>query len=177
MGFWSEWSDSNARPREPKSRALPTALHPDIHFSAIIPRQGVKIKIFLSVVIYVVKADFIPLSAIVESPTNAGVARLCGVSPCPVPDTATALPKQARYQLRYTRLLSYSIRLGVFSQSRRATSCATPGYVLFSAAACVCTHFKRKRCFLPRPHSAIPLGGGVRFQTAQAANLNILQFA
>ena len=31
-GFWSEWSDSNARPREPKSRALPTALHPDIQF-------------------------------------------------------------------------------------------------------------------------------------------------
>ena len=30
----------------------------------------------------------------------ARVARLCGVSHCPVPDTATALPKQARYQLR-----------------------------------------------------------------------------
>ena len=27
------------------------------------------------------------------------------------------LPKQARYQLRYTRLLSYSIRLVVFSQT------------------------------------------------------------
>ena len=37
------------------------------------------------------------------------------------------LPKQARYQLRYTRLLSYFIRLGVFTQSRRATNCATPG--------------------------------------------------
>ena len=57
-------------------------------------------------VIYVVKADFIPLSATVESPANAGVTRLCGVSPCPVPDTATALPKQARYQLRYTRMFS-----------------------------------------------------------------------
>ena len=38
------------------------------------------------------------------------------------------LPKQARYQLRYTRLLSLFIRLVVFSQSRRATNCATPGY-------------------------------------------------
>ena len=84
----------------PKPGAIPTSLYPDIHFSAMIPRRGGKSKIFLSVVIYVVKADFIPLSAIVESPTNAGVARLCGVSPCPVPDTATALPKQARYQLR-----------------------------------------------------------------------------
>ena len=55
-------------------------------------------------VIYVVNADFIPLSATGESPANAGVARLYGVSPHPVPDTATALPKQARYQLRYTRI-------------------------------------------------------------------------
>ena len=38
------------------------------------------------------------------------------------------LPKQARYQLRYTRLFRYSIRLVVFSQSRRATNCATPRY-------------------------------------------------
>ena len=55
-------------------------------------------------VIYVVKGDFVPLSAIGENPANAGVARLCGVSPYPVPDTDTALPKKARYQLRYTRM-------------------------------------------------------------------------
>ena len=80
---------------------------PGYSISAIIPRRGRKSKIFLSVVIYVVKADFIPLSAIVESPANAGVARLCGVSPHPIPDTATALPNQARYQLRYTRIFSF----------------------------------------------------------------------
>ena len=40
------------------------------------------------------------------------------------------LPKQARYQLRYTRLLSYSIRLGVFSQTTRATNCANPGFLV-----------------------------------------------
>lgn len=74
---------------------------------AIIPRRAVKIKFFLSVVIYVVKGDFVPLSAIGENPANAGVARLCGVSTCPVPDSATALPKQARYQLRYTRILTF----------------------------------------------------------------------
>ena len=72
----------------------------------MIPRRAEKIKIFLSVVIYVVKAAFVLLSAIVESPANAGVTRLCGVSPCPVPDTATAHPNQARYQLRYTRIFS-----------------------------------------------------------------------
>ena len=79
-------------------------------------------------VIYVVKAAFVPLSAIGENPANAGATRLCGVSTYPVPDTATALPKQARYQLRYTRLLSYSIRLVVFSQTGRDTSFAIPGY-------------------------------------------------
>ena len=44
------------------------------------------------------------------------------------------LPKQARYQLRYTRLLSYSIRLVVFSQSKRATNCATPRYGIHFAS-------------------------------------------
>ena len=73
----------------------------------MIPRRTVKIKFFLSVVIYVVKAAFTPFSAIEENPANAGVARLCGVSPYPVPDTATALPNQARYQLRYTRIFNF----------------------------------------------------------------------
>ena len=80
---------------------------PGYSISAIIPRRRGKSKIFLSVVIYVVKGDFMPLSAIVESPANAGVARLCGVSFCHAPDTATALPNQARYQLRYTRIFSF----------------------------------------------------------------------
>ena len=84
----------------PKPGAIPTSLYPDIHFSAMIPWRGEKIKIFLSVVNPVVKAAFVPFSATGENPANAGVTRLCGVSPCPIPDTTTALPKQARYQLR-----------------------------------------------------------------------------
>ena len=68
----------------------------------MIPRRTVKIKIFLSVVIYVVKAAFVPLSVIGESPVNAGVARLCGLLSKPRMDRVYALPKQARYQLRYT---------------------------------------------------------------------------
>ena len=74
---------------------------------SMIPRRGGKSKIFLSVVIPVVKAAFVPFSATGENPANEGVTRLCGVSPCPVPDTATALPNQARYQLRYTRIFSF----------------------------------------------------------------------
>ena len=56
-------------------------------------------------VIHVVKAAFVPLSAIGGNPVNAGAARLCGVFPYPVPDTATALPNQAPHQLGYTRIL------------------------------------------------------------------------
>ena len=52
----------------------------------------------------VVKTAFVPFSVTGEKPAIACVARLCGVSPYPVPDTATALPNQARYQLRYTRI-------------------------------------------------------------------------
>ena len=58
-------------------------------------------------VIPVVKAAFVLLSATGESPANAGAARLCGVSPCPVPDTATALPNVAPYQLSYTRIFTF----------------------------------------------------------------------
>ena len=73
----------------------------------MIPRRAVKIKFFLSVVIPVVKAAFMPFSTTGGNPTNAGVTRLSGVSPCSVPDTATALPNQARYQLRYTRIFNF----------------------------------------------------------------------
>ena len=66
---------------------------PGYSISAMIPRRRGKSKIFLSVVIPVVKSAFVPLSAIGENPANAGVARLCGVSPHPIPDTTTAPPK------------------------------------------------------------------------------------
>ena len=80
---------------------------PGYSISAMIPRRAVKIKFFLSVVIPVVKTAFVPFSATGRNPANAGVAGLCGVSPHPIPDTATALPNQARYQLRYTRIFSF----------------------------------------------------------------------
>ncbi len=84
---------------------------PGYSISAIIPRRGRKSKIFLSVVIHVVKTAFVSFSATKENPASAGTARLCGVSPCPVPDTATALPKQARYQLRYTPIFYFAFFL------------------------------------------------------------------
>ena len=100
--FWllpDGWMPIRSQTRRDTNFAIP-----GYSISAIISRRGRKSKIFLSVVIPVVKAAFVPFSVTGENPANEGVARLCGISPCPVPDTATALPKQARYQLRYTRL-------------------------------------------------------------------------
>ena len=48
-----------------------------------------------------------PFSAIGGNPANAGVARLCGVSPHPIPDTTTALPNVAPYQLSHTRIFNF----------------------------------------------------------------------
>jgi len=64
----------------------------------------------------VVKAAFLPGLTEGVNPANTGATRLSGVSPLSDPDTATAHPKQARYQLRYTRLFSYFIRPVVFTQ-------------------------------------------------------------
>ena len=108
---------------------------PGYSISAIIPRRGRKSKIFLSVVIYVVKGDFVPLSAIGENPANAGVARLCGVSPHPIPDTTTALPNQARYQLRYTRILNDL--MGMAPPEQRADAHCT-------RYPCIITHRRQK---------------------------------
>ena len=100
--FWLERGASCSQTRRDTNFAIP-----GYSISAMIPRRGRKSKIFLSVVNPVVKAAFTPFSAIEENPANAGVARLCGVSPHPIPDSTTALPNQARYQLRYTRIFTF----------------------------------------------------------------------
>ena len=100
---------------------------PGYSVPAIISRRRGKSKIFLSVVIPVVKAAFVPFSATGESPANAGAARLCGVSPHPIPDTTTALPNHPRYQLRYTRICTFqrgSMRLQTLK--RRTALSAAP---------------------------------------------------
>ena len=98
---------SRIRPRRSQTRRDTNFAIPGYSISAMIPRQGVKIKIFLSVVIPVVKTVFVPFSATREKPANAGAARLCGVSPHPIPDTTTALPNVAPYQLSYTRTFNF----------------------------------------------------------------------
>ncbi len=97
----------NTQPRHPKCRALPVEPHPDIYFSAMIPRRGVKIKIFLSVVIPVVKAAFVPFSATGGKPAIARAARLCGLLSKPRMDRVYALPNVAPYQLSHTRIFNF----------------------------------------------------------------------
>ena len=142
----------NTQPRHPKCRALPVELHPDIHFSAMIPRRTVKIKFFLSVVIYVVKAAFVPFLATGGNPTNAGAARLCGVSPHPIPDTATALPKQARYQLRYTRLFSF---LSGWSYSPKCRALPVEPHPDIHFSAIISRRSRKSKIFLSAP---VPMG-------------------
>lgn len=77
----------------------------------MIPRRAVKIKFFLSVVIYVVKGDFVPLSASGKIPQMQASQGFAAFHLTPVPDTDTALPNQALYQMSYTSvhlLLGYA---------------------------------------------------------------------
>ena len=77
---------------------------PGYSVSAMISRRGRKSKIFLPVVIPVVKAAFVPFSATGGKTAIARTARHSGLLSKPRMDRVYALPKQARYQLRYTRI-------------------------------------------------------------------------
>ena len=149
----------NTQPRHPKCRALPVEPHPDIHFSAMIPRRGRKSKIFLSVVIPVVKTAFVPFSATGECPANAGVARLCGVLPCSTPDTATALPNVAPYQLSHTRIFNFCHDTTARGKNKDFSVCGhscgqSRFYAIFGnrwkSRKCRC-HKALRRFALPRP--------------------------
>lgn len=96
---------------------------PGYSISAMIPRRRGKSKIFLSVVIPVVKATFMPFSATGGKPAIARTARLCGLLSKPRMDRVYALPNVARYQLRHTR-----IGEGYAARSRTAY----PYYIRFS---------------------------------------------
>ena len=64
---------SRIPPRHSQTRRDTNFAIPGYSIFAIIPRRGRKSKIFLSLVIYVVKAAFVPISAIGISPANVGL--------------------------------------------------------------------------------------------------------
>ena len=119
---------------------------PGYSISAIIPRRGRKSKIFLSVVIPVVKAAFVPFSATGEKPAIARVARLCGVSPHPIPDTATALPNVAPYQLSHTRIFNFCYDTTAREKIKNFSVC---GYSC--GQSCFCAVFGNRRKTRYRP--------------------------
>ena len=133
---------------------------PGYSISAMIPRRTVKIKFFLSVVIPVVKAAFVPFSAIGGNPASAGVARLCGVSPHPIPDTTTALPNQARYQLRYTRIFNFCHDTTASDKNKDFSVCGhLCGQRRFCAAFCNRGKSRKRRRRKAFRHFALPRPG------------------
>ena len=100
------------RPHAPKSRALPTALHPDISFFCMIPCGEGKSKFFVSVGGTVVKPDF------------AGVFQ----------------PENFRRKLLPQGLPGFSHSEEwmscLSSQITCAANCATPGYSVFCMIPC-----------------------------------------
>ena len=96
---------------------------PGYSISAMIPRRGVKIKFFLSVVIHVVKAAFVPLLAIGGNPTNAGATRLCGVTNCAIPGYLIL----NHYSTKFVRLKDYSVCGHLCGQSRFYTAFGNRG--------------------------------------------------
>ena len=102
-GIWSEWGDSNSQHLAPKASALPIALHPVISFS--LPRLVPGI--FLSVGIPVVNRKFSAKSNPRQSHVFARVSTRSGLSQTTPWMPLSIVPKQARYQLRYTRILNF----------------------------------------------------------------------
>ena len=111
-------------------------------------------------VIHVVKAAFMPLSVIGGNPANAGVTRLCGVSSCPAPDTATALPNQARYQLRYTRIFNFCHYTTAERKIKDFPVCGqTCGQSRFCAAFSSWGKTSKRRCRKALRRFALPRSG------------------
>ena len=94
-------------PRHSQTRRDTNFAIPGYSIFAIIPRRRGKSKIFLSVVIHVVKTAFPPDLTEGENPAIAHVVRHSGLLSKSLMDRVYALPNQARYQLRYTRIFSF----------------------------------------------------------------------
>ena len=153
----------NTQPRHPKCRALPVEPHPDIHFSAMIPRRGVKIKFFLSVVIYVVKAAFVPFSAAGGKPAIARAARHSGLLSKPRMDRVYALPNLSGklFLLVYSDFQPFSI---CFTYSLTLLSPLFPGVPAPSVVIYVVKNASR-----PISGECSPMPDGKRFSLLLAA--------
>ena len=88
---------SGYRHGTPKCRALPIEPHPDIQFLLLYHAAGENQSLFLSVVIYVVKAVLLPGFVVEGNPANARVTRGSGLRLFPSWIDGATLPNQLRY--------------------------------------------------------------------------------
>ena len=120
---------------------------PGYSIFAIIPRGRGKSKIFLSVVIYVVKAAFAPFSATGGKPAIARAARHSGLLSKPRMDRVYALPNQARYQLRYTRIFTFLHDTTARGKNKDFSVCGhSCGQSRFCAVFCNRGKSSKRRC-------------------------------
>ena len=105
----------------PKASALPTALYPDIQFLPLYHGEGDNQRFFCLWSFMWSKPLLRRFRQSKKTPQTQASQGFASFRPHPIPDTATALPKQARYQLRNTPIfnktpLYYSI-LGRFRKA------------------------------------------------------------
>ena len=105
--FWSEWRDSNSRPRGPKPRVLSAELHPDIQFLPLYHGEGENQRFFY-------------LWSFMWSKPLLYRFRQSGEIP-----QSQALQGFAAFRLAAPRIQPRH------SQTRRDTNFAIPGYSLF----------------------------------------------
>ena len=116
--FWSEWGDSNSRHLAPKASALPTALHPDMKFSNCGQTCGQRR--FLTSYRRGGKC------CQPNSPKAFQVFRGLRPGPGLHAPKAGALPTAQHPDMKLWNCP------GGFSQSKRATNCATHRYLTFA---------------------------------------------
>ena len=114
--------------RAPKPGAIPTSLYPDIHFSAMIPRRTVKIKFFLSVVIPVVKAAFVPFSARGRKPRKRRRRKALRRFASPYPGYRHGTPKAGALPTAQHPVMKLGDPAGRILPMWRGTNSAIPGY-------------------------------------------------
>ena len=120
--FWSEWGDSNSRHLAPKASALPTALHPVIKFSNCGQTCGQRR--FLT--------SYRRGGKCCQPNSPKAFRGFRGLRPEPGPHApkAGALPTALHPDMKLWG------GLGGFSQSKRATNCATPGFLRLPSTVC-----------------------------------------
>ena len=133
---------------------------PGYSLFSMIPRRAVKIKIFLSVVIPVVKAAFVPFSATGGKPAIARVARLCGLLSKPRMDRVYALPNVAPYQLSYTRIFNFCHYITAGEKIKDFSVCGhSCGQSRFCAVFGNRGKSSKRRCYKALRRFALPCSG------------------